>query len=132
MSTLVVIEYDDMYKAEETRLLLWKLEKDALIDLEDAVVAFRDQQGNVKLNQSVSVTATDDLPLMVQHAPTGERQLISAADALLLAQISSFSMPDLSEPPLDFNGDGQSIPFRSVPSSSTCFVRPPNSDQDEW
>ena len=58
MSTLVVIEYDDMYKAEETRLLLWKLEKDALIDLEDAVVVVRDRQGEVKLNQSVSLTAT--------------------------------------------------------------------------
>jgi uncharacterized membrane protein len=61
MSTLVVIEYDDMYRAEETRLLLWKLEKDSLIDLEDAVVAFRDQQGKVKLNQSVNVTATSTM-----------------------------------------------------------------------
>ena len=45
MSTLVVIEYDDMYKAEETRLLLRKLQKDYLIDLEDAVVAVKDEQG---------------------------------------------------------------------------------------
>ena len=57
MSTLVVIEYDDKYKAEETRLLLWKLEKDALIDLEDAVVAFRDEQGKVRLDQSVELAA---------------------------------------------------------------------------
>jgi uncharacterized membrane protein len=58
MSTLVVIEYDDMYKAEETRLLLRRLEKDLLIDLEDAVVAIRDRQGTVKLHQSVNLTAT--------------------------------------------------------------------------
>jgi len=57
MSTLVVIEYDDMYKAEETRLLLRKLEKDAVIALEDAVVAFRDEQGKVGLDQSVELAA---------------------------------------------------------------------------
>jgi len=57
MSTLVVIEYDDMYKAEETRLLLRKLQKDYLIDLEDAVVAVKDPQGKVKLHQAVNLTA---------------------------------------------------------------------------
>jgi uncharacterized membrane protein len=57
MSTLVVIEYDDMYKAEETRLLLRKLQKDYLIDLEDAVVAVKDAQGKVKLHQALNLTA---------------------------------------------------------------------------
>jgi len=57
MSTLVVIEYDDMYKAEETRLLLRKLQKDYLIDLDDAVVAVKDPKGKVKLNQAVNLTA---------------------------------------------------------------------------
>ena len=57
MSTLVVIEYGDMYKAEETRLLLRKLQKDYLIDLEDAVVAVKDPQGKVKLHQAVNLTA---------------------------------------------------------------------------
>jgi len=69
------------------------------------------------------------LPLMIAKAPTGQRQLISVADALLVAQISLFDRPDLSEPSLDFNGDGQSIPTRSVSSSSTCFPRPPNPNQ---
>jgi uncharacterized membrane protein len=57
VSTLVVIEYNDMYKAEETRLLLRKLQKDYLIDLEDAVVAVKDEQGKVKLHQAVNLTA---------------------------------------------------------------------------
>jgi len=57
MSTLVVVEYADMYKAEETRLLLRKLQKDYLIDLEDAVVAVKDAQGKVKLHQAVNLTA---------------------------------------------------------------------------
>jgi uncharacterized membrane protein len=58
MSTLVVIGYKDLYQAEEMRLKLWKLQKDYLIDLEDAVVATKDQAGKVKLHQAVNLTAT--------------------------------------------------------------------------
>ena len=57
MSTLVVIEYDDPFKAEEVRLSLMKMQKDYLIDLEDAVVAVKDQKGKVRLHQAVNVTA---------------------------------------------------------------------------
>lgn len=56
MSTLVVIGYEDQFKAEETRLKLWKLQKDYLIDLEDAVVAIKDEKGKVKLHQAVNLT----------------------------------------------------------------------------
>jgi len=58
MSTLVVIGYDDQFKAEEVRLSLMKMQKDYLIDLEDAVVAVKDPQGKVKLHQAVNLTAT--------------------------------------------------------------------------
>ena len=61
MSTLVVIEYDDMYKAEESRLLLRKMQKDYLVDLEDAVVAVKDKQGKVKLHQAINLTAAGAL-----------------------------------------------------------------------
>ena len=56
MSTLVVIEYDDPYKAEEMRLKLRRMEKEYLIDLEDAVVAVKDDKGKIKLHQSVNLT----------------------------------------------------------------------------
>jgi uncharacterized membrane protein len=56
MSTLVVIEYDDQYKAEEMRLKLRRLEKEYLIDLEDAVVAVKDDEGKIKLHQAVNLT----------------------------------------------------------------------------
>jgi len=61
MSTLTVIQYDDMYKAEETRLILRKMQRDYLLDLEDAVVAVKDARGKVKLHQSVSLTAVGAL-----------------------------------------------------------------------
>ena len=57
MSTLVVIGYDDQFKAQEVRLMLVKMQKDFLIDLEDAVVAVKDEKGKVKLHQAVNLTA---------------------------------------------------------------------------
>jgi uncharacterized membrane protein len=57
MSTLAVIGYDDQFKAEEVRLKLWKMQRDYLIDMEDAVVAVKDQKGKVSLHQAVNLTA---------------------------------------------------------------------------
>lgn len=56
MSELIVIGYDDPFKAEETRIKLLKLQRDYLIDLEDAVVAVKDKDGKVKLNQAFPLT----------------------------------------------------------------------------
>ncbi len=57
MSNLIVIGYDDEHKAEEVRLMLLKMQKDYLIDLEDAVVATRGQDGKIRLHQPVNLTA---------------------------------------------------------------------------
>jgi uncharacterized membrane protein len=57
MSTLVVIDYESELKAEEVRLTLLKMQKEYLIDLEDAVVVVRDAKGNVKLRQLHNLTA---------------------------------------------------------------------------
>jgi uncharacterized membrane protein len=51
MNTLVVIEYDAFFKAEEVRLQLLKMQKEYLVDLEDAVIASKDKNGKVKLHQ---------------------------------------------------------------------------------
>ena len=57
MSTLVVIAYDDEFKAEEVRTALRKMQQDYLIDLEDAVVAVKNNEGKVKLHQMYNLTA---------------------------------------------------------------------------
>ena len=57
MSTLVAVSYAEPYRAEEVRLMLRKMQKDYLIDLEDAVVAVKDEKGRVKLHQAVNPTA---------------------------------------------------------------------------
>lgn len=51
MSELIVIGYDDVHKAEEVRLTLLKLQKEYLIDLEDAVIAVKKPDGKIKLHQ---------------------------------------------------------------------------------
>jgi uncharacterized membrane protein len=61
MSILVVVTYDDLYKAEEVRLKLRKLQSEYLLDLEDAVVAVKNDKGNVKLNRAVNLTAAGAL-----------------------------------------------------------------------
>ncbi len=58
MADLIVIAYDDIHKAEEVRLKLLKMQGEYLIDLEDAVVAFRDEKGKVRLNQIQNLTAS--------------------------------------------------------------------------
>jgi uncharacterized membrane protein len=58
MADLIVIEYDDMHKAEEVRLMLQKMQRDYLVDMEDAVVAVKDEKGKVKLNQIHNLTAS--------------------------------------------------------------------------
>jgi uncharacterized membrane protein len=57
MSHLVVIAYDNMHTAEEVRLKLIKLQREYLIDLEDAVVVIKKPDGKIKLNQPVNLPA---------------------------------------------------------------------------
>jgi uncharacterized membrane protein len=57
MSTLVVIDYESELKAEEVRIALLKMQKEYLIDLDDAVVVVRDKSGRIRLRQLYNLTA---------------------------------------------------------------------------
>jgi len=61
MSTLIVVGYQELHKAEEVRLTLIKLQQDYLIDLEDAVAVTKDAGGKIKLHQAINLTATGAL-----------------------------------------------------------------------
>ena len=56
MSTLIAVAYPDLATAEKVRALLGDLQKQKLIQLEDAVVVERKEDGKVKLHQAVSTT----------------------------------------------------------------------------
>lgn len=57
MSDLIAIAYDDEYKAEEVRLTLAKLQREHLIEMEDAAVIVKNAEGKVKLKQAVDLTS---------------------------------------------------------------------------
>src|SRR5262245_18745928 len=58
MSELVVIAYPTEAKAEQVRQKLLAMQKDYLIELGDAVIAVKDAEGGIKLNQLLNTTAT--------------------------------------------------------------------------
>ena len=51
MAELVVIAFPNEAKAEEVRQKLLAMQKEYLIELGDAVIAIKDDQGRIKLNQ---------------------------------------------------------------------------------
>jgi uncharacterized membrane protein len=57
MSNLVVVVFNDEVTAFEMRTALLKMQKEYLIEMEDAVVVTRDQKGKTKLDQAVNLTS---------------------------------------------------------------------------
>ena len=58
MSNLVVIGFDDVHTADEVLLTLRRLQHEHLIDLEDAAVVIRQQDGKVKIRQSYNLAGS--------------------------------------------------------------------------
>jgi uncharacterized membrane protein len=58
MADLVIVAYESEEKAEDARKKLFELQKEYLIELGDAVVAVRQPDGSVKLNQMINMTGT--------------------------------------------------------------------------
>lgn len=57
MSDLIVIVYPNEATAEDVRQRLFKLQKEYLLELGDAVIATKTESGEVKLNQLINTTA---------------------------------------------------------------------------
>ena len=70
MSDLIAVVFPSEEKAEEVRQKILGMTKDYLIDIGDAVIATKTENGKVKLNQLMSTTA----------AGRGRRQLLGPAD----------------------------------------------------
>ena len=56
MSHLIAIAYDTPQVAEEVRAKLARLQSEHVIQLDDALVVTRDEEGKIKLRQAVSTT----------------------------------------------------------------------------
>lgn len=58
MSDLIAIVFDSKEQAQEARIEFSKMQREHLVELEDSVVAFKDDKGHVKLDQTVNLTAS--------------------------------------------------------------------------
>ncbi len=58
MSDLVAIVLDSREKAQEVRLEFAKMQREHLVELDDCVVAYKDEKGHIKLDQTVNLAAT--------------------------------------------------------------------------
>ena len=58
MSDLVVLGFQDKHRADEVLLAMQRMEKEHLVDLEDACVVVRDERGKVKLKQVQHLVAS--------------------------------------------------------------------------
>jgi uncharacterized membrane protein len=58
MSNLVVVVFNDESTAFEVRAALAKMQKEYLIQMEDAVVVTKDAEGKAKLHQAANLTAS--------------------------------------------------------------------------
>jgi uncharacterized membrane protein len=56
MSTLVVIAYNELHKAEELRVEVQRIQSKYLLDLAEVVVAVNDEQGKIKLHNAGDLT----------------------------------------------------------------------------
>lgn len=61
MSELIAIVYPDEAHAEDVRKRLFELQKEYLIEIGDAVIATKDADGQIKLNQLFNTTAAGAL-----------------------------------------------------------------------
>lgn len=61
MSEMIVVAYPDKFRAAEVLATLRRLQTEYLIDLEDAVTVTKEDNGKVKLHQSVDLTTAGAL-----------------------------------------------------------------------
>ena len=101
MSKLVVIGFDNMSKAEEVLEKLVALQKEHLIDLEDAAIVTRDDKGKCHIKQAVNLAASGALGgcfwglligLLFLHPLLG--MLAGAASGALSGSLVDFGIND--------------------------------------
>ena len=61
MSNLFIFGFDGLHKAEEFSLKLQELQGEYLLDLEEVIVAVKDQKGKVKLRQAGSLLISEEV-----------------------------------------------------------------------
>ena len=120
MANLVVIVYPDEYRAAEVLTMLQRLQKEALIDMEDAVYVTKNEEGKIKLHQSKSLTGAGALSGgfwgmlvgLLFFMPVGGL-IIGAAAGAMAGKLSDYGIDDKF---------AKQIADEMTPGSSGLFV----------
>jgi uncharacterized membrane protein len=91
MNDLLVIAFSSEQKAEEVRQKLFNMQKEYLIELGDAVVAVKQPDGQIKLNQLFNTTAIGGVSGMFWGALIGLIFMMPLAGAALGAASGAVS-----------------------------------------
>ncbi len=91
MNDLLVIAFPSEQKAEDVRQKLFQMQKEYLIEMGDAVVAVKDQEGHIKLNQLFNTTAIGGVSGMFWGALIGLIFMMPLAGAALGAASGAVS-----------------------------------------
>jgi uncharacterized membrane protein len=91
MNDLLVIAFSSEQKAEDVRQKLFQMQKEYLIEMGDAVVAVKDAEGHVKLNQLFNTTAIGGVSGMFWGALIGLIFMMPLAGAALGAASGAVS-----------------------------------------
>ncbi len=130
MSDLIVIGFENKFRADEVSNKLLQMEKGHLVDLEDSAIVIRNENGKVKIKQSQNLVASGFvggtfwgffIGLLFFHPLAGI--LIGAASGALGGSFSDIGVND------DFIKDiGNTI----KPGTSAIFVLLRNSTTDKF
>jgi uncharacterized membrane protein len=91
MEDLIVITYPSEARAEEMRKKILELQSEYLIEISDAVIAVKQEDGHVKLNQLIHTTASGAMMGALWGAIIGTIFLMPLAGAALGAGAGALS-----------------------------------------
>lgn len=123
MSELVVIAFKDKFTADEVLISLDKMQKDYLIDLDDAVIAVKESDGKVKLKQSLNLVKTGAVSIGWWGALVGT--ILGGVPGLVIGGATGATMGAISGKLSDYGIDDEFIKNLGdamEPDSSAIFV----------
>ncbi|MEL6349298.1 MAG: DUF1269 domain-containing protein [Myxococcota bacterium] len=101
MSELIAVAFEDRFKAEEVLLMLRRMQAEYLIDLEDAAIVTRREDGKVKINQTQPLVASGAVSggfwgvlLGAMFLAPGVGMLVGAASGALAGALSDVGIAD--------------------------------------
>ena len=129
MSELIVVAYPDEFRAAEVLADLRRAQSSYLIDLEDAVVLTKNQEGKVKLHQSTDLTERGAVGGLIFGTIVGFLFLVPLLGAVVGAGVGALTGA-LSDYGID-DDFARSLSTQLTPGSSAIAILLRNASPDK-